>query len=851
MTKKLLLQSVFVLASATLASNALAQEGGAGTDEDVIVVTASPIRDSQAAAINAKRNAVNVADVISADTIGRFPDQNLADSLGRVPGLAIERDQGQARYINFRGAPFRYTAIAFDGIDVIGAENGRIPRFDAFPSVITSKIEVNKAITPDMPGESVAGFINIHTFNPFDRDGFSFSLEGGVGQQELGDADIEKYNGRISWSGEKWGVLAYGSHNLRGRITDNREYDLTQVGEQLIPNELDFRSYRGDREDNAYGGKVEFRPTDESRIFFSSLYSEFIDREERNQFVFDFAGGHAAVYGEGAPAPEAGYEPIVLVSRLLENGEYTNSTFTNTLGYDFGVKDWDIEARLSYTQTENITELPIPYSAGGTAAAAYDISDIENPQVTLFNPLSMDPLADINSINYAASFIYNIYSELNTDAYKGKLDASRDMTLFGQDATVKIGGQIDMREAEGGSAQAQDFVTPAVSGIDFADFATDTPWSADFDNTINATNYDNKGLYDALKAAGMTRPAFADDSLIEIDESIYAIYAMSTFEQDWGSVVLGARVEATDFETSGNALVGGAVEPIEASNDYVHFLPSAHLNYDLSDDTKLRLSVTTGVSRPTYNELRASVSVDVTDTPFEANGGNPDLDAEYAWGVDSSLEWYFAPASIFSVGAFARYVDNVIYPDTVVIEDGSTVAPGIIAAGTPVTFNSFYNGEDGKLFGVEANFIGQATFLPEPFDGFGATANVTILDSSFEAPTRNASYSLPGTSDLVFNSSVFYEKFGLSARVNYQYRDAWLSTTENDSLSEYWDATERVDASVRYAIPGDVNGVTFTVFANGNNLTDERDRRYIGSPATPNQYKGFGRRYVVGLRADY
>ncbi len=100
---------------------------------DVITVTATPIRDSQAAAIAQKRAADNVVDIISADTIGRFPDQNLADSLGRLPGLAIERDQGQARFINFRGAPFRWTAIAFDGIDVLGAENGRIPRLTRSP----------------------------------------------------------------------------------------------------------------------------------------------------------------------------------------------------------------------------------------------------------------------------------------------------------------------------------------------------------------------------------------------------------------------------------------------------------------------------------------------------------------------------------------------------------------------------------------------------------------------------------------------------------------------------------------------------------------------------------------------
>ena len=98
--------------------------------QQTVIVTGSPIRDSQQAAIDAKRNADNVVDIIAADTIGRFPDQNLADSLGRLPGIVIERDQAQPRFISFRGAPFRYTAIAFDGVQVPGAENGRTPRFD-------------------------------------------------------------------------------------------------------------------------------------------------------------------------------------------------------------------------------------------------------------------------------------------------------------------------------------------------------------------------------------------------------------------------------------------------------------------------------------------------------------------------------------------------------------------------------------------------------------------------------------------------------------------------------------------------------------------------------------------------
>ena len=78
-------------------------------DQDIeeVIVYGKAIKESQQAAIEAKRSAPNLAEVISADAIGRFPDVNLSDSLGRLPGISIERDQGQARYVSFRGTPKR------------------------------------------------------------------------------------------------------------------------------------------------------------------------------------------------------------------------------------------------------------------------------------------------------------------------------------------------------------------------------------------------------------------------------------------------------------------------------------------------------------------------------------------------------------------------------------------------------------------------------------------------------------------------------------------------------------------------------------------------------------------------
>ncbi len=828
----------------SVAPTALAQQTAPAIDE--IVVTSTPIRDSQAAALKQKQEADNVLDIIAADTIGRFPDQNLADSLGRVPGLAIERDQGQARFINFRGAPFRYTSIAFDGIDVPGAENGRIPRFDSFPSVITSSIEVNKAITPDMPGEAVAGFININTFSPFQYDGLRVSAEGGYGNQNLGDVGIEKYNGRASYSNDQFGILGFYSFNKRGRITDNREYELSidPATNGIIPDNLDFRSYRGERKDKAYGGSLEFRPSDNVEVFARTIYSEFIDEEERNQFDFDITDGANIT---GTPLqPTSGYQPLVLVSRLLENGVYNNSTWTNTVGADIVSGDWTYKIQGNYTETENDLDLPIPLSVGGTIAASYDISNIEDPIVNVFSPFTMTP-TDINDLTYAANLGLVFASEQTIEAWKLKFDAERDTEMFGG-TTFKAGVQADLRDAMSQSTGTSIGGLPG--GVDINSFVTSDLWDTGFTNSINARNVDNIALIEALQAAGGFNKTFNPVNDTNIDENIYAGYGMATTDFDWGNVVYGVRAEYTDFATSGSQINGGVITPVSFDDTYFNVLPSVHVNIDLQDDLKLRFSGSTGVSRPTYTELRASATVDPID--LEIDGGNPFLKTEKSYGFDTSLEWYFDEASIVSVGAYYRAIDNVIYADTTTVPDGSVFAPGVIPSGTPTTVNSFFNGEDGELMGLELNLIAQATFLPYPFDGFGVAGNLTLLDGKFTAPTRpQGKFDLPGTSDVIYNASIFYENFGLSVRLNYQYRDDWLSTTENDSLTEYWAAEERLDLSIRYALPFETDGVSFALFANANNLTNATDVRYVNTARTPNQVESFGSRYLVGLRVDY
>ena len=823
---------------------ALADEAVANmqTEEQAIeevVVIASPIRDSQKAALQAKKAATNFVDIIAADTIGRFPDQNLADSLGRVPGVAIERDQGQARYINFRGAPFKYSPIAIDGVVIPGAENGRVARFDSFPSVITSRLIANKAITPNMPGDAVSGFINIETHDPFKFDGFAFNADLGFGQQELGGGDITKTILKASYSNENWGGMIYTSKNSREQITDNREYDW------LAENQLggvEFRSYEVTREDEAFGGKLEYRFNNSAgRIFASVLESEFNDHELRNQYALDIEGGMEE-FSQSAPTGKVNDIPLALVERWLQDGDYKSSTSTKTLGFEYNVKGWLLEGRVSSTSTENYTHIPLLQGVGGSTSLSYDVTDLEDPKAELYQVNSTTAPQALQEITYSANVVLNSKSEMDIDATQIKFDVTKDMSLFGLNSEVQFGFNADTREAQGYGFY-MDFSNASLygfmgTGIEPADYDTGVAWDSDFANGIGGTIYDNEALRSAWEAqvGDLSDIDIPEGDLIIIDETITAVYAMATSYFDWGNLVYGARIEQTDYTSQGPT---GTFE-----DDYIHVLPSLHVNYDLANNQKLRWSLTTGVSRPNYGEWRATTSIIPISTTISA--GNPELEAEETLGTDISYEWYIGDASMLSTAAFYRSIDKVIYVNANNV-DGSTIDSSLTGTWS---HTQSVNGEEGSLSGLEVNFIAYASDFIDVLDGFGASVNYTMLDSEFTTLTGEK-YSLPGTSENIYNASIFYEAHGLSARLNYQYRDDWFSTTENASEPEYWSGQQRADFSLSYALPNDIYGAEVSFYFNANNLTDAVDTRYVGSEATPNQVERYGKRYMAGVRVNY
>ena len=807
-----------------------------------IVVTGKAIKESQMAAIEAKRQAVNVADIISADAIGRFPDVNLSDALGRLPGISIERDQGQARYVSFRGTPKRYTTTAFNGISIPGVENGRIPRFDSYPAVITSQVVANKAITADMPGESISGFINIKTFKPSDIEGFSLSAEIGMGEQDQGGGDTSKENLRISYSDDSFGFVVYGSAHNNEQITDNREPTYGGVKGAQTPDRIDFRRYKVERESEAFGGTFEKYLDNGGRIFLTSLNTEFLDNEERNDF--------RAYVKNGTPTTGSGFTGSA--RRLFNDALYINKTEMNTLGIETSFGEWDIKAQASKIDTTFDTYMPIGYFIGGGQLTnlSYDISDPQNPIVN-FDGTYRD-------VDYSTKLLVDAIGGLYTETDQFKIDISRENNR----GELKFGLQYDDRVATGGGAT---LATVSVAGGYPADVCDPKEYRlGDFasprDNSVGAFYTDNPALNDCLNTVRPPRSDFPDDEKIDIEEVLFAAYIMQTFEMDWGNIVAGLRIEDTEYETNGFRLatvsgdIGyeniavGAKEVLSVKRTYTNYLPSVHVNYDMSEDVKLRLSYSTGISRPSYIEARAAASINILSN--EIAGGNPFLKQEESWGIDAAFEWYYDEASLFSITIFHREIDNVISESNEKVD--GTLYSDQAQPGELWDLAGFGNGKDGELQGLEISLNARMdNYIDGFFSGFGASLNVALIESEYTTPEGKV-FALPGQSDTNYNASIFYEDHGFSARLTYRYRSEWLDETETGAVFNlgggvYWAAQNRLDASVRYDLEA-LTGQKASIFADFNNITDESDMRYTAQRWNVNQVESFGRSFLAGVR---
>lgn len=843
--------------------NVSIESGAAGEDEagNVIVVTGS-IRGSLENATEAKRAAINVTDVATADSVGRFPDENIAAALARLPGVAVQLDQGQARYIQVRGAPNRWTSVSIDGIPQTGTDEGggeRAFRFDAVPAVLLQQLVVNKSLTPDITAEAITALVDLQTFSPLDdgKRGFSVTGDVGYGLMSLGEGQQRSGSLRLSWTNDTIGFTLGGSHYMRDQVTDNREAGYSADG---APTDIDIRNYELRRENNGLFGAFEVRASDDLKLFVNGIFTEFRDNERRNAYEIELADAAAV----GTRGVLSGSLDNVSITTNFNDGLYLNQNYIGSAGFDYGTPEGGIKGIVGYTRTENTTDLPLVQSSIRNIGVDYDRSnDPRFPEVELFRTVQTGGGGDtglpatyarteqfsaipITEQSVPRTILIPIVQGVVSDAYSGRIDAWKQL----DELKVSAGLYATKRDIVGNNIGIGGIIPLASTGFDPNAYATDRPWDTQFPLGVSINYVDNDALNDdlqaALAAAGIDQNDFVlPTSFYDQEERIYAGYVMAQWDAGPFQLVAGVRAEQYEIDNAGTVLNGSTATPLSVSQDFFDLFPSVNIRYEASDSIVLRLGGQRGVSRPAYAAIRVGASI--SDTSATISGGNPFLTPEYTWGVDAAIEYYFASNGIASISGFHRWVEDVLYQSQQMVGSDLYNSGGIDRS--DYLLGSTFNGDKGTLYGIEFNVETQFDFLPGALAGLGVQGNLTLLGGNFEA--RNPAgqletFAFQGLSDTVLNASVFYEYAGLSLRVAYQKRTDFLDTIGGLGAGEFRQGFENLDVTARYALTPNI-----TLFADLANLTDETYVAYEGTPATPSEVERIGERYLFGVRFNF
>lgn len=891
-----------------------ADEAAAGAEaSDIVVTGARPIAESEAAALEIQKKSDSLVAVISSDSVGRLPDQNIAQATSRLPGIAVESDQGQPRYISIRGAPKTWTTLSFDGINVVSPE-GREARFDSVPSAIAAKVIVSKAVTPDMPGETVAGNVNVVTRSAFDYSGFHLAGKAGYGVAEY--SSRPQYEGslvvsdRFQVGGGEIGILLSGSYFQRAMITDNFENDWEQVSQDQRPgfanrlwvHESENKLYRLTRRNWSISGRLDWKPDNNNTISLRSIYTIFKDDEARNNYRFDLDDKQSSLSNSSAACPAvppaqttSGYADVCSGNTPLQGTIYgidirqratlrafRQSIFTNTLEGDHQFGDgWRLNWLGNYTVSKDDRSVvgeaiwESPTSVTGRPTVAYDFSDPQRSRLLLYTTLqsggiftrgdrvvNVDAFSKSPGVGGTGATALTITDAVDTTkAYTGRLVLSKDTAFLGSEATFKAGLQFDQRRKV---VDERSLVLNAADAIsvglpaDFNQFSTSMPFQGKILMDYTFHYFDTAKMRQVAAAA---RDKFgagfapATGNIYDVREQIYAGYVMGTLRYDWGSVVGGVRVEHIKNRGTAQGTIAGVVAQITAESSQTLAFPSLHFNYNIDDTKKLRLSFNTGAARADYDQMRPNVVVN--DSNATISGGNPAIRPERAWGFDAYLEWYVRPQGYLMIGAFYKKVKDVLITESRTFGSDALNSGGTDRSG--YQFSGLTNGGEGRIYGLEAAAQLQlepwteSLGLPDWMGGFGISANLTLNNSRID----NLGLRLPNTSDVVFNVGPYYEKYGLSLKLQYQKRSKWLDTVGGiaDGGDTYWAADDEMDFSIRYAI-----NKNFEVYFDATNLLNNPGRRFVdpsrffGTAPQENhtiEWERFGRRYAGGVRFNF
>lgn len=786
-------------------------------------------------ALKEQRSADSIKSVVHADGVAQLPDENVAEAVQRLPGVSVERDQGEGRFVSVRGLGPDLNSVTINGTLVPAPESERrAVALDVLPSELVQSLSVIKTLTPDMDANSLGGTVDVKSLSAFDHKGLFYTGSSEASYDKNTRQTSPKFSGAISdrfslGDGiDNFGVAAALSWQKRDFGSDNVEtggaWDFEQ-GSRL--EEFEQRDYDIRRERAGGGLNFDYKPDDFSSYYLRTLYSRYKDSETRNAASIAFEDPQAA--GELGDAEG---------ERKLKQREETQEIQSYVLGGErlFGL--WTLSGQGGYSQS---SEDSPGHIAGATFKGIDGFNggfyDNDKPRPIIGSGFYDPANFSLDKVDWE--------EQTTTDTEKNlRLDLARDYDFSGYASQVKFGGKVSRRDKDN---DLNAWVYEDFDDLGFTDEQLNLGRFQKGNVDYRLGRFGPGISADAIKQllGGLNRDEFFDEQESRVNdfkmsEDINAGYLMNTVDIDDWRFIAGMRYEGTEFEAKGTGATDGVFTDTETRRKYHHWLPGLHARYQLDKNTQVRAAWTKSVVRPTFGQLVPGFVIDDDEATF----GNPELKPLESSNLDLGIEHFMGHAGTVSAFVFYKDIKNFVY---------NTDLAGTGAWTDFSEAHSYANGDSAKLYGLELAYSQKFDWLPAPWNGLLLGANTTFSRSDAEiegfdqasGTQRKRSIDLPNQSDTVGNLMLGWENDKLSLRLSANYKSAYLF--ELASISDrdhdlHVDAQTFVDFSARYSLTKNLQ-----VSLEAQNLTDESYFVYTGHRAYNGQYEEYGPTYKLGL----
>ncbi len=835
-----------------------------GTNSQQVVVSAN--LEGDAAAINEQRTSANILDVETDTQIQSLPNANIADALGRLPGVTLQRNEGEGQYVQIRGTEPRLSNTTIDGVIVPGPDpQVRQVDLDTIPADLVGSVAINKTLSADQDGDAIGGSVDLR-IKQATGDQPTISIEGiggntpiaGQRQMFLINSSAGMRFGHNSSFGKRFGAMGGYSYDLNDRAIDDVEPtpDLNPDGSTTFDG-ANIQEYLYNRTRYGFAGALDYKLDANSDLYVHGLFSNF--RDYGQKYAYKLNGANAN-FSTSIRRPNLQVADIALGGNQIFNRSYLK--YQVAMAHSrFGGAAGNPGADFKPVSGSNLDNLSTcSYSPAATISKYRpQFTGCTTPGSSIYDPTQYD-LVDINTttgqatqLNLQASGAMGMNYHLGTHTSILEFGAQFRNEHKGQDAyspTYDNGAMPLM------SQFLSSFTNPKFYGGSYHLGPVTS-----FDKIIAYLNA-NPGALPLDEAA--THQG-SDAANYNLQERVSAGYIMNTLEL--GNRIhlqTGLRFEGTQTSTTGYLVTTnadgsyGGTTPQQGGTSYVNPLPSVQMRYTLDNNSDIRAVYGRGISRPDPYQLVPYVVFTVQGGPSGQNLvqiGNTSLVAEHANDYDLLYEKYLPSVGMIEAGYFYKQITKPIFLEQRIVPASGSPLSAVYAGAYS---QQEVNGDHAWVQGFEVSYQQHMTYLPGMLSGARINANFAYTDSkNYNLSGRTDSPQLVGQAPFSWNiGPAFATKKALitvgvthnSANIYaYQYQSTGLSAVpygvKGPNGDNYFYSHTQIDAQASYNL---ARG--FSVLASGANMNNEVFGFYNGSPQYMVQREYYKPTYSFGLK---